>query len=233
MERGLCPCDGRTKWLAPLSVSVASGAGTGWLHGGGGGEKLAARESVTVAVRAERYGVAPGVRVLPAPPGHPYLRFWEPDAPRSGASATPGAGRHAFVSFALVGHPADIGLSVSRETCRNIIGSRRWATLSACRLSVRCLWTGPPCSLPSAVHGEAESGWPARWAHGQCAVTALVIQDCLGGDLLGAEVSGISLLVVPGRGIRSDASSSVTSSGGNSYGFSLVRGEKGHKALGE
>jgi hypothetical protein len=64
VERGPCPCDGRTKWLAPLSVSVASGAGTGWLHGGRRDERrwhsalqlevaaLAARDGFTVALEA-------------------------------------------------------------------------------------------------------------------------------------------------------------------------------------
>lgn len=35
------------------------------------------------------------------------------------------------------------------------------------------------------------AGWPDRKPHGQCAVTALVVQDLLGGEILRAEIEGL------------------------------------------
>lgn len=61
-----------------------------------------------------------------------------------------------------------------------------------------------PTSALAALSRDVEAAWaadtstePERWtvtnpAWGQCAVTALVIQDAFGGDLLRARVDGVS-----------------------------------------
>jgi hypothetical protein len=181
---------------------------------GGGGEKLAERESVTVAVRAERHGVAQAfVSCLPGR-GIRISGFWHRmllDQVRLQSRVPTDM---LSCPSHCVGRPADIGLSISRETCRNIIGcpgDEQRCRRVACQRDA-CGQGRPVRCRSRFMGGRVPDGLPLA-AHGQCAVTALVIQDYLGGDLLRAEVSGISLLdVVPGRGIRSDASSSVTSS---------------------
>ena len=60
---------------------------------------------------------------------------------------------------------------------------RRAATLSALKLAIERSW-GPDTSSDPAKWSESNR------AYGQCAVTALVIQDFFGGNLLRVEASG-------------------------------------------
>lgn len=63
-----------------------------------------------------------------------------------------------------------------------VLIEKRTVTLAELETALRASWS-PATAAPG--YGTGESGHTAA---GQCAVTALVIQDCLGGDILRAVV---------------------------------------------
>ncbi len=68
-------------------------------------------------------------------------------------------------------------------TCSDVSRAGRPATLDGLEAAIRAAW-----SLDTCDPSDAAEWTPANPARGQCAVTALVVHDLLGGQLLEAEV---------------------------------------------
>src|SRR5262249_295600 len=103
---------------------------------------------------------------------------------RQGSPLPPGCTRPGLARMLLVGVRSTV-----RQRLAGAVEARvhtnPWAVeLRQLRRAIERSWTRSTSSDPE--HWSEKNP-----AHGQCAVTALVVQDCLGGELLRARVKGV------------------------------------------